>query len=127
MRLIPVLAGLLAAVGFAQQGHPLTGTWTGDWGVTPAQRNSLTLVLEWDGKNVNGIINPGPDSVKIASIAVDVTNWTVRIEADAKDSAGKAVHISAEGRLADLGSYHRTLSGTWRQGTTAGDFKLTRD
>lgn len=121
------VACLVAAVGFAQQGHPLTGTWTGDWGATPTQRNAVTLVLEWDGKNVTGIINPGPDSVKIGGVFVDVTNWTVRIEADGKDAAGKAVHIAAEGRLADLGSYHRTLSGTWRQGTTNGDFKVTRD
>jgi hypothetical protein len=40
----------LAVSGLAQQGHPLTGTWTGDWGPTPTQHNQVTLVLDWDGK-----------------------------------------------------------------------------
>lgn len=111
----------------AQQGHPLTGTWSGDWGASATQRNQVTFVLNWDGKNVTGIINPGPDSIPIASVYLDLTNWTVRIEADAKDKSGKPVHISAEGRIDDLGSYHRTIRGTWRQGSVNGDFRLTRD
>jgi hypothetical protein len=118
---------VLAAMAFAQQGHPLTGTWNGDWGLSSTQRTQVTFVLNWDGKNVTGIMNPGPDSVPLASVLVDVTNWTVCIEADAKDSSGKPVHISAEGKLDDLGSYHRTITGAWRQGTAKGDFKITRD
>ena len=111
----------------AQEGHPLTGTWSGDWGPTANQRNHITFVMSWDGKNVTGTINPGPDAIPIGSVFVDVTNWNVRIEADGKDQAGKPVHIAAEGRLDDIGSYHRRLTGTWLQGTTKGDFKLTRD
>ena len=92
----------LSALGLAQEGHPLTGTWTGDWGPSATQRNHVTIVMNWDGSNVTGTINPGPDSTAIASVFVDVTNWTVRIEADAKDG-----HISAEGRLEDIASAHR--------------------
>ena len=111
----------------AQEGHPLTGTWSGDWGATATQRNHLTLVLSWDGKNVTGTINPGPDAIKLGSVNLDVTNWTVRIEADGKDQAGKVVHISAEGKIEDLSSAHRKLAGTWSQGSSKGDFKLVRD
>ena len=124
------LVGLCAALvltGIAQQGHPLTGTWSGDWGPTATQRNQITLVMNWDGKNVTGLINPGPDAIPITSVFVDVSTWTVRIEADSKDSSGKPVHISAEGKLEDLGSYHRTISGTWQQGAVKGAFKITRD
>jgi len=113
--------------GIAQEGHPLTGTWSGDWGPTAAQRTHVTIVMNWDGKNVTGTINPGPDSVPIGSVFIDVTNWTARIEADAKDRSGNAIHISAEGQLEDIGSYHRKITGTWRQGTAKGDFRLTRD
>ena len=122
-----VLALLGVASGFAQQGHPLTGTWSGDWGPSATQRTQVTFVMNWDGKNVTGIINPGPDSIPIASVSLDVTSWAVRIEADSKDKAGKAVHISAEGRLEDLASYHRTIRGTWHHGSVSGDFRLTRD
>jgi hypothetical protein len=51
----------------------------------------------------------------------------VHIEADTKDPSGKAVHIAAEGKLEDIGSYHRTIKGAWHQGASAGDFKITRD
>lgn len=89
----------------------------------PTKRTQITFVLNWDGKNVTGIINPGPDSIPISSVFVDVTKWAVRIEADTKDK----VHISAEGRIEDIGSYHRTIKGAWHQGAVNGDFRLTRD
>jgi len=113
--------------GLAQEGHPLTGTWSGDWGPKTTERNHLTVVMNWDGKSITGTINPGPDATPIGSVFMDVTNWTVRIEADAKDRSGNAVHISAEGQLEDIASYHRKITGTWRQGAIKGDFKLTRD
>jgi hypothetical protein len=116
----------VAAPDFAQQGHPLTGTWNGDWGPNPTQRVQVTIVMTWDGKEVKGVINPGPDS-SAAVVSVDVTKWNVRIEADMKDQSGKPVHVSADGKLEDIGNYHRTITGTWRQGTTNGDFKLTRE
>jgi hypothetical protein len=122
-KLALLFGGLAAALAFAQQGHPLTGTWTGDWGVTPTQRTTITFVLNWDGKNVTGQINPGPDSIPITSVYVNPADWTVRIEAETKDKQ----HISAEGHLADIGSYHRTLAGAWTQGSAKGDFKIVRD
>jgi hypothetical protein len=111
----------------AQEGHPLSGTWAGDWGPTATQRNHVTLVMNWDGKNITGTINPGPNAIPIASVYVDWTNWSVRIEADTKDPADNPVHIAAEGRLEDIGSYHRKITGTWHQGAAKGDFRITRD
>jgi hypothetical protein len=126
--LICLLACLGAAVSaLAQEGHPLTGTWAGDWGPTATQRNHVTFVINWDGKNITGTINPGPDAIPIGTVFVDWTNWSVRIEADTKDKAGNAVHIAAEGRVEDIGSYHRKITGTWRQGAAKGDFRITRD
>jgi hypothetical protein len=129
MRIYRIVAASVVAClgGFAQQGHPLTGTWDGDWGAGVTQRTQVTIVMNWDGKNVSGVLNPGPNSIAFASVNLDPTNWTVRFEADGKDASGKPVHIAVEGQLQDLGSYHRTLSGSWTQGTVKGDFKLTRD
>ena len=126
--LVCVLACLgVVAPSLAQEGHPLSGTWSGDWGPNATQRNHLTFVMSWDGQKVSGTINPGPDSIPIASIFLDLSKWTVRIEADAKDRSGNPVHVAADGRLQDIGSYHRTITGTWREGQTDGDFKITRD
>ena len=127
-RLALFLCVAIAASAFAQEGHPLTGTWTGDWGAGPAQRNHITLVIGWDGNDkISGVINPGPDSTPMQSIAVDYTKWTVRIEAEAKDAAGRPVRIEAEGRFEDLGSPHRKLIGKWTQGAVTGEFKVTRE
>ena len=59
---------------------------------------------------------------------LDSSTWTVHIEAErpAKGTAA-AVHYVIDGKLANLGSYNRTLSGTWTAGGTKSDFKLTRD
>ena len=107
----------------SQEGHPLTGTWAGDWGPAATQRTHVTMVMNWDGKTVTGLINPGPDAVPLTSVTVDWATWTVRIEAD----GGKAGRISAEGRLEDIGSYHRRIVGTWTQGGAKGNVTLTRD
>ena len=112
---------------FAQEGHPLTGTWYGDWGPTPTHRNQITVVMSWDGKSVTGIINPGPDVIPIRVAILDSTKWTVHIEADAKDHQGQPVHFVADGKLESVGSYNRTITGSWNHGATKGDFKLRRD
>lgn len=121
-RSVFALVGLFAASLFAQQGHPLSGTWTGDWG-TSTKRTPVTIVMNWDGKSVTGQINPGPDSVPLSSVDIDFSKWIVRIEADTKTKT----HISAEGQIDDIGSYHRTIKGTWHQGDLSGEFHLTRD
>ena len=120
---VSVLTGLT----FAQVGHPLVGTWSGDWGPTPTHRNQVTIVMNWDGKNVTGIINPGPDVIPMKVAVLDSTKWTVHIEADAKDSSGNPVHFVVDGKLDNILSYKRTLAGTWSHGNVKGDFKLTRD
>ena len=123
------LVGFVLALGvFAagQEGHPLTGTWSGDWGPSAAQRTHITMVMTWDGKSVSGTINPGPDAIPVDTIGLDVTKGLVRFDANAKNASGP-VRITAEGRLDDIASAHRTISGTWQQGSTKGDFKLTRD
>jgi predicted membrane metal-binding protein len=122
------LVGLMLTVAaLAQEGHPLTGTWYGDWGTSQSQRTQITVVMSWDGKKVNGIIDPGPDSAPLTVATLDSTKWTVHLEADRKDASGNPVHIVADGKLENIGSYSRTLNGTWTQGTTKADFKLKRD
>ena len=125
---LAVVASLMLAIAAsAQEGHPLTGTWAGDWGPSAADRTRVTIVMTWDGKTVSGIINPGPNAVPLGSVYVDWATWTVRLEAEGKDSSGQPVRISAEGRLEDIGSYHRRIVGTWTQGGMQGDLRLTRD
>ena len=49
----------LSVAAFAQEGHPLTGSWHGDWGSSPTQRNRLVFSMKYQAPNVTSIINPG--------------------------------------------------------------------
>ena len=126
VRLFFLLAAVLVLPAIAQEGHPLTGTWSGDWGPSATSRTHITMVMAWDGKAVTGTINPGPDAVAVPAIQLDVANWTIRFETTAKTAAGTEI-IAVEGKIEELGSAHRTVAGTWRQGSAKGTFKLTRD
>jgi len=112
----------------AQEGYPLVGTWYGDWGSAPQNRHEVTVVMTWDGKKIDGTIDPGPDAIPFKTATLDSSMWTVHIEAErpAKGPSA-AVRYVIDGKLSNLGSYNRSLSGTWTSGTTKGDFKLTRD
>src|SRR5688572_4776307 len=117
---------VVSVSAFAQEGHPLSGTFTGDWGPATGPRGHITLVMSWDGQKVTGVVNPGPDSAPV-NVFVDYTTWVVRIDAEAKDAAGKPVRIEAEGKIEEMGSPRRRIVGTWRQGGASGNFRVTRE
>ena len=127
-RLCAVAFVVSLAAASAQEGHPLVGTWYGDWGPTPQARHDVTVIMTWDGKAIGGTIDPGPDAVSFKTATLDSSTWTVRIEAErAAKGNSAAVRYVIDGKLSNLGSYNRTLAGTWLHGTSKGDFKLTRD
>lgn len=126
--LTAILAVALSGVLFAAQyGHPLKGTWSGDWGPTREVRHRLLLELNWDGQAITGTINPGPNAVALQKAVLDPTTWAIRLEAESRGPAGATTRYLVEGKLENLGSYRRTLTGTWTQGDQRGDFRLTRN
>ena len=51
----------------------------------------------------------------------------LHLEADSKDERGNPVKVVVDGKLENIGSHNRTLTGTWTRGTIKGTFKLTRE
>ena len=123
-----VLVVLLAAAWSvaAQEGHPLVGTWRGQWGPDAKQRHDVTVVMEYDGKQVTGVINPGFESMRLQKVTLDPTTWTVRLETEAKDG-GKVVPVVIDAKFEDVTNRHRSLIGTWTQAGVKGDFTITLD
>ena len=112
----------------AQFGHPLKGQWSGGWG--KAQENRLLLNFEWDGKEISGVINPGPSQLKVNKADIDFSNpeaWKVHLTASGKDAAGKDVAVTVDGTLENIGVYYKVFRGTWTQGAQKGDFLVTRN
>ncbi|MGH9253392.1 MAG: hypothetical protein ACRD3C_02355 [Vicinamibacterales bacterium] len=125
--LLTVLA--LPATALAQYGHPLHGQWSGEWG-PKGKPTRVLLSLEWDGKTITGVVNPGPSAATVKRVTVDHTDpssWIVKMEAEGKDASGKPVPIVVDGRLENIGAYRRIFRGTWTQGGQKGDFVVTRN
>lgn len=122
-----LLAGLTALVWLtslpAQEGYPLDGTWRGEWGADPASGNHVVIVMKWDGERINGTINPGPNSFPFETAELIADEWRVQIEATTR--AGESIVI--DGKLENIGSYNRSIEGTWTQDGAEHPFKITRE
>jgi hypothetical protein len=122
-----LMALAIAAPAAAQFGHPLKGSWSGDWGATKENRSRILLELHWDGKAITGTINPGPNAVPLQKATLDAATWGVHFEAEGKDASGKAVRYVIDGKLENIGAYNRVITGTWMQGDRKGNFRIVRN
>ena len=114
-----LLAMIACAISvWAQEGHPLVGTWHGEWKAAGKQASRVVVYMAWDGKSISGMINPGPNAITLKSATLEPKGWMVRLEGD---------NIAIDGKIEDIGSYNRTITGTWTQGQTKGELKLRRD
>ncbi len=120
--LMVVLVGLI----FAQEGHPLVGSWHGTYG-TGAQEHDATFVLKWDGKTISGLINPGLDGFKVENATLEPKTWTLHMEGTAKDASGKPVKVVIETKIEHITNPSRSMTGTWTQGGVSAPLKMKRD
>jgi hypothetical protein len=115
---IPVAAQRGAAVA-----DPISGTWTGDWGPSPADRNMVTVELKLAGKTVTGTVKstqPARADVALSKSTFDAGK--VHLEANATNPrGGAAVHYIIDGTLAN-----GVMTGSWNHDSSMGDFKLTK-
>ena len=135
---------LIAATAFAQEGHPIKGTWVGYWGPTATQ-NRVVIVMDYDGKTISGTVNPGSNGVPVKLARFDIIpgkppakpgelpgepTFKVHIEADAKDAKGGSITIIADGTMQEAALPNRFITGTWTQtsggNTVKGDFRIRR-
>jgi len=126
VRLLCLVACVAVALPlFSQAGHPLKGSWSGDWGPSATHRNRVLLLMDWDGNELTGTINPGPNAIPIDTAELDPSTWTVTIEAMVPYRGAPTLY-SMEGTVENLGSWtNRTITGTWSHGDTNGDFIVT--
>lgn len=110
----------------AQEGHPLKGSWIGVWEGNSALGNDILMIMNWDGKAVNGTINPGTDNIKIEKATLDPAGWKVHLEAEAKDKGGKMVRYTIDGAISQLEMPNRAIVGTWSGGSAKGKFEVHR-
>jgi hypothetical protein len=120
-----LLFGLLGAVS-AQEGHPLKGSWLGEWAGNSVHGDNILLILDWDGKAITGMINPGTDNIPLGKASLEPEGWVVKLEAEGKDKDGSAVRYVIEGKLENLELPNRSINGTWSSNKGRGTFTASR-
>jgi hypothetical protein len=111
------LAAGIFSTAVAQEGHPIKGSWIGEWEGNEALGNSLLMVMNWDGKAITGVINPGTDNLEIKTATLNPEDWSVHIEAG---------DYKLDGKFARLELPNRSISGTWSSGGDKGSFEIVR-
>jgi hypothetical protein len=108
---------LLAGTASAQEGHPLKGSWIGEWSGNQVHGDFVLLVLDWDGKNVTGIINPGTDNMEIESAVLNTADWSVTL---------RAAGYEITGTIKELELPSRSIVGSWKHQNRSGNFEISR-
>lgn len=121
--LLMSLALSVAALVHAQEGFPLDGTWRGQRQVGTEPPVMIVMVLQWDGRRVSGVIDPGPHSTKIIRAELIPDGWRVKVEAHTP--TGEA--ISFTGVIGRLGAYDRTITGNWIEGGRSYHIRMVRE
>ena len=129
MRSLIVLVTLsvvcIGAPMVAQEGHPLKGSWLGTWGPSKIHSNDILIILNWDGKTISGMINPGTDNMPIKNATLNPDGWVVHFEADIKDKSG-VLNYAFDGKIENLSFQNRTIVGTWKNQRESGQLKISR-
>jgi hypothetical protein len=116
----------LASVALAQEGHPLKGSWLGEWSGNTTHGDNILLILDWDGKTITGMINPGTDNIPVGRASLDPNGWVVKLEAEGKDKDGSVVRYVIEGKIENLELPNRSINGTWSSNKGRGKFTASR-
>ena len=129
--LITVIALTVASLAAAppaaaQEGHPLKGSWIGTMAGNKTHGADIVLVLNWDGKAITGMINPGTDNMAIKNATLNPQGWVVHLEADAKDKAGTVTTYVIDGKIQNIHLPKRTIVGTWKSQKESGAFNIER-
>ena len=126
-----VLFGMMLAVlyqgVFAQHGHPLVGTWSGDWKAADGKTTGRVLVvIKFDADQViSGNIIENSIRAPITEATLDPATWTVMLKAEQTEAGGAVTPIEIRGVIENLGSAtERAIVGTWEKGHARSELRL---
>ena len=129
--LVVAIAGATSFV--AQEGHPLTGTWYGEYD-SGKQKRDLTIIMKWDGKQTTGTLNPGANAIPVTSVVIDITPGKPAPEGrDSTEGIPPIFKVRIEsggmvfeGTLQNPVAGNRRITGTWTRGAERGAFQIRR-
>jgi hypothetical protein len=125
-RALICLCTLVVSSPFGQQGHPLTGSWSGEWTTADGETQRILLALDYGLSGaVSGAVFFGTRRLDLARATLDPASWSVRFEALENDSSGRRIEYVIEGRIENLGSTTaRSIVGNLSRNGERGMFKV---
>lgn len=114
---------LVPCAVLAQEGFPLDGTWRGEVVNKDGSHRTIVLVMQYDGKQVNGTMNPGPKSIEFTGGKLNPEGWKFTVSFKGAD--GLATKF--DGSISNLGKYDRVLAGRWTEGASSFDIRFVHE
>jgi len=108
---------LLATVLYAQEGHPLNGSWSGER-VVDGKPSRVLLVMELHkDQTISGYVLENSKKSALQDVKLNTADWSVSFALDQG--------YTVEGAIGELGSQTlRTITGTWTDGSKSGEFHV---
>jgi len=109
LRLVFAMAMLAIAIpAFAQYGHPLKGSWSGEWWLVKGKDNRILLDFNfvstgYGNTTLTGVLNPGSDQAPMQNLTLTPPDVI---------SAGKAAIAARDAALAKLAADAATAGAT---------------
>src|SRR5262245_63849584 len=75
------------------------GTWSGEYGLGPDRRESISVDLRWEDGNLRGIVHAGLRSLPLTKASFTAETGAITMEFDAEDNRGRIVHYIIDGKL----------------------------
>lgn len=115
----------LSTYTFAQEGHPLTGTWSGNRESGEGSVRLLLIMNLQADQNIEGVLIENGSRIPL-DITLNPDDWSVIINAQGATRSGDAVNYRAEGVIENLGTVsQRVIRGTWNDGNSDGQFSVS--
>jgi len=121
--LFAALLLVTATAALAQEGFPLDGTWRGETVAKDGSHRTIVLVMQWDGKQITGTVNPGPEGRDFTNGKLNPDGWKFTLDVNTP----KAIPVHFDGAISNLGKYNRVLAGKWTEGGSTFDIRFVHE
>ena len=121
-RLLACVMAIAVSAALAQEGHPLTGSWSGNRNVDGKNARVLMVMELARDQTISGYVLEQGKRVPLEAVTLDPATWAVSFSLGASEGGPR---YKVEAGFEDMGSAtNRRLVGTWSNGTDSGDFSV---
>src|SRR5262245_52329821 len=98
-----------------------SGSWKGEYELTPERRESIGVDLKWEGGALGGVVHAGVRSLPLTKASYQADTGAISLEFDAEGNGGRTVHYVIDGKVSG-----NTMTGTWTHDDQHGAFRVTK-